>query len=142
MTSSRMKTSSGCRTSQHKSRNWKNWFTAQIPVLRVMDRKRKYGECDLDLRYLVSMLIEQNRKCAITGMEMTHNAGDPCACSIDRLDDTKAHCKGNVRLTCQWVNYAMSKCGESKFREVLTKLGVMDTSPRETQAECMISDPD
>jgi hypothetical protein len=49
---------------------------------------------------------QQGGRCAITNIAMTHKYHDMCAASIDRIDSSKGHVKGNVQLLCQAVNHA------------------------------------
>lgn len=65
--------------------------------------KRDY---DIDLDYVMEILESQEYKCAITGVELTHQYNDMRAASIDRIDSEKGHVKGNIQLLCQAVNHA------------------------------------
>lgn len=108
-------------SSGKKSRSWVNWFRYAVAPIRVMDRKRGGFDCDLDVKYLAELLVAQEGRCAISGMKMTHVAGDLCACSIDRLDLSMGHVKGNVQLVCLWVNRAKHRHSDAAMREVLVR---------------------
>lgn len=58
--------------------------------------------------YLADLLIEQDFKCALSGvpidaMEITNN------CSLDRIDSSKGYVEGNV----QWVTSMVNMCKQS-----------------------------
>jgi len=61
-------------------------------------------EFDLDGPYLLELWEKQGGVCALTGIRMTHQFGDMRAVSIDRIDSSKGHVRGNIQLICQCVN--------------------------------------
>ena len=64
--------------------------------------------CDynLDLDYVCELWEKQNGKCAITNMQMLTEYNNLMAVSVDRIDSSKGHVKGNIQLVCQFVNFA------------------------------------
>lgn len=61
-------------------------------------------EFDLDGPFLLGLWEKQGGKCALTGIKMTHQFSDMRAVSIDRIDSSRGHVKGNIQLICQCVN--------------------------------------
>ena len=89
------------RREKHKLWIEANWDRALLSACVHMDRQ-KGVESDLDLPFLYRMLGEQSASCAHCGTTMvlgrgSHNADQ---ISVDRVDNTKGHCKGNVVLSC------------------------------------------
>jgi hypothetical protein len=77
-------------------------------------------EFDLDVSYVMTMWDQQAGKCALTKLPMSHQFNDLCAASIDRIDSSKGHIKGNVQIVCQWINSAKNDFSNSEI------LGVLD----------------
>ncbi len=76
---------------------------SQNPSYRdVKDEVRR--QFDLDGPYLMELWEKQKGKCAITNLDMSYKFGDLRAVSIDRIDSSKGHVKGNIQLVCQCVN--------------------------------------
>lgn len=63
---------------------------------RSMKKGREYSVSN---QYLWDLYLKQNRKCAMTGMEIKFNTGKQTA-SLDRIDSKKGYVEGNV----QWVH--------------------------------------
>lgn len=61
-------------------------------------------EVDLDRSYLLDLWNQQSGKCALTGLPMVHQFGSPRSASIDRIDSSKGHIKGNVQIICLAIN--------------------------------------
>ena len=61
---------------------------------------------DLKVNHILQLKEQQKNKCAGCGIEMLweYRAKDTQQFSVDRLDNSKAHCRGNVRLTCLECN--------------------------------------
>ncbi len=79
---------------------------AQIKHQRRGDRALG-RECDINVQYVLDLFNKQNGKCALTGVDMTlPDVGRSIFdLSIDRIDNSKGHIKGNVHLVCQGVNF-------------------------------------
>jgi len=60
-----------------------------------------------------------NGKCAISGMSMTHKFNDLRTVSIDRIDSNKGYDEDNIQLVCQWVNLAKGKYSNDYIIEIL-----------------------
>lgn len=84
-----------------------NWFDSKIR--RSADGSkgnRKIKEVDIDIQYIWDLFLKQDRKCVLTGLELTFpksNAGKSftnSTASLDRIDSNKGYIKGNV----QWVH--------------------------------------
>jgi hypothetical protein len=74
-------------------------------------------ECDLDGPYLMEIYKQQDGRCAITGLELVTEFGNMCAASIDRIDSSKGHVKGNIQIVCAAVNLAKKHHPNEKIKE-------------------------
>jgi hypothetical protein len=88
-------------------------------------KKRRNLEFDLDLEYLVDLYNKQNGKCALSGWNLECETGgewygnkNPRVCSIDRKDNSKGYIKGNVHLTCSYVNNLRGPMPLKEFRQM------------------------
>ena len=61
-------------------------------------------EFNLDIEYIMSLWTSQQGRCSLTGLPMSHKFDDMVAVSIDRIDSSKGHVKGNIQLVCQAIN--------------------------------------
>ena len=69
-------------------------------------RASKYGcPIDLDKDYLYQLFIEQNRKCALSGVALRVEKNAVACLSLDKVDPSKGYLKGNV----QWVAWAVNR---------------------------------
>lgn len=62
-------------------------------------------EFDIDIDYVLGLLEQQNNRCALSSILMTTKIGELQSISIDRIDSSKGHIKGNVHLICEGINY-------------------------------------
>lgn len=63
-------------------------------------------DIQIDLDYLMQLYKDQNGKCALSGLELTHKMDDHFAASVDRIKENVGYVPGNVQLVCQAVNFA------------------------------------
>lgn len=77
----------------------------------ILNRKSK--EFDVSLKYLWNLYLKQNRKCAISGLDICFkgtNMENKCkdtskfTASLDRIDSSKGYIKGNVHWVHKDVN--------------------------------------
>lgn len=61
---------------------------------------------DIDLDYVCDLWEWQKGRCELTGIQMTHRYHDLLAVSIDRIDSSLGHVRGNIQLICQGMNFA------------------------------------
>lgn len=63
---------------------------------------------NLTQNYLNDLYRRQNGKCALTGIKMTFDTNNDTNISIDRTDSSKGYIKGNIQLTCFFINQMKS----------------------------------
>lgn len=75
---------------------------------------------NLTLPYLVELWIQQQGRCAISGLALGTTRGNiydknPFACSIDRINSNIGYNQGNVRLLTHWINNALNTYPDEIF---------------------------
>jgi hypothetical protein len=73
--------------------------------------------CDIDARSIDELLVDQGWRCAISRIALTRPATirDPFGPSLDRIVPSLGYTRGNVRVICNMVNFAMGNWGEEAF---------------------------
>lgn len=78
---------------------------------------------NLTLEYIEQLKKNQNGKCIITGIQMVFQRGaGAIQGSFDRIDNSKGHVIGNIRLTLTCVNYLHNSLNESDFNTILDEI--------------------
>jgi hypothetical protein len=78
-------------------------------------RCRRNLEFTIDLNYLLTLLKDQQGRCALSGWPLEFTRGgsfkggkNPRGCTIDRIDNSQGYVPGNIQLTCCLPNYLKS----------------------------------
>ncbi|KAJ7387316.1 hypothetical protein OS493_004300 [Desmophyllum pertusum] len=97
------------------------------------DRDKGREGFNLKVDYVLQLSEEQKNRCAACNIEMLWNyePKDTQQFSVDSLDNSKGHCKGNVRLTCLECN---RKRGAAVLNEPVPDYG--------TEFDAILSLPD
>lgn len=97
--------SCGCLVQENLRSRFKG--VGEIPFgywTRVLKRVPKYIGVPITIEEAWKLFLAQNRKCALSGVELTFHAhkhdGIPQTASLDRIDSTKGYVNGNV----QWIH--------------------------------------
>jgi hypothetical protein len=78
-------------------------------------------EYRLDNEYLWSLFLEQDKRCALSGVEInffpnyTSRNKTKQTASLDRIDNTKGYIKGNVQWVHKSVNLMKNKYNQQEF---------------------------
>ena len=105
-----------------RSASVKNYLSASW--LKTSDRKKIF-DYNLDIHFLLQLYENQKGLCAISGIKMTHLAGQgkvPENISIDRIDPTKGYIKENVHLVCLFINIMKLNYNLSYFLDTCKKI--------------------
>jgi hypothetical protein len=81
---------------------------------------RKSREFKLTIEYLWDLYIKQNKKCAISGVEILFteregSRGRRCSASLDRIDSSIGYVEGNVQWVHKIVNIMKNKTDMKEF---------------------------
>ena len=85
--------------------------------------KQRDRDLDIDLKYIWRLFLRQQRRCALTGVELSfvsdyrNNKREQTA-SLDRIDSDKGYVRGNV----QWVHKDINKLKQSFSEKRLIEL--------------------
>lgn len=118
----RCKECSQKRENELKSNNLRTYFGDLLKTSKRSAKTRKIDCYDLDVDFLLDLYNQQNGKCAITGIPMTHIAGQgiiPTNISMDRIDNSLGYTKDNVQLTCRFINHAKMNMSMEQFTDLL-----------------------
>lgn len=86
---------------------------------------RKKLELSIDKKYAWDLFIEQNKKCALSGIELKfpEKSSDIFwTASLDRIDSSLGYIKGNVQWVHKDVNLMKNKLSQDYFIEVCKKI--------------------
>ena len=91
------------------------------------EKKGLIFDSNITMEYLWNLFLEQNKKCALSGLELIlnprwsqQNKGrmeNVQTASIDRIDNTKGYILGNVQWVHKQVNFMKGSLSENKFIE-------------------------
>lgn len=111
-----------CKSCSSSSNNFKGKYK-DIPITWV-EVKRRGGlargyQWDLTIEYLWELYINQNKKCALSGMDIGWSEkGLTSTASIDRIDNSEGYIIGNVQLLHKDVNFMKQQFNQEYFIEV------------------------
>ncbi len=76
---------------------------------------------NLSIEYLWQLFVNQNRKCSLSGLELTFSKfsgqSDGTA-SLDRIDSSKGYIEGNVQWVHKEINFMKHQLSECRFKEL------------------------
>jgi hypothetical protein len=118
--------SCGCkwRISNKAHGSWKGY--EEIPKDFFSNLKRgaqsRNIEFNIEIEDLWELLLKQNRKCALSGLELTFSKirkdNKSKTISLDRIDSSKDYVKSNIQFVHKHVNIMKNKFDESYFIEL------------------------
>jgi hypothetical protein len=95
-----------------------SWFD----VKKRSARDRGY-DWDLEIEYVWQMYLDQDKKCALSGMDIGWSkTGMTATASIDRIDNQEGYLVGNVQLLHKDVNFMKHQFDQDYFIEVCKKI--------------------
>ena len=115
--------SCGCiahpKGSNHKS--WKGYKDISLDFFTTIKRNAisRGIEFNIDIEYLYNLWIEQNRTCALSGLELTFGTvtrdKKRKTASLDRIDSSKGYIPGNVQWVHKDINIMKNNMDENEF---------------------------
>lgn len=118
--------SCGCLSKGQYSKNNKRWygyedipgrFWKNINSGRGHNRS-KVLDMDIDIVYAWNLFIQQNRKCALTGIDLYFASGKKIPkgnASLDRINSNLGYIKGNIQWVHKTVNIMKNKLDQNDF---------------------------
>jgi len=96
----------------------------KINLSRMATQAKQREGGDISTEFLLNMWIEQDGKCALSGLQMVWGQGvvNAMNVSIDRVDQTRGYYTDNVRLVCWCVNSFRQKMNDSELLYVASAL--------------------
>jgi hypothetical protein len=81
------------------------------------DAARRGLDFSITKEYAWSLLIEQNKKCALSGVDIgfAEIVSEPNTASIDRIDSSKGYIKGNIQWVHKKVNFMKGPLTQDEF---------------------------
>ena len=105
-------------------------LTFYTRIKHACEKPQKYRdkkEFLVSIEYLWELYIKQNKKCAISGVEIAFNErqgsrGRCCSASLDRIDSSKGYIEGNVQWVHKTVNIMKNKTEMNDFLSWCNKI--------------------
>lgn len=94
--------------------NWPEYLTKR-------NKKLGFEDSDVDFKYLWELFLLQNRKCALSGLDLTFHGnrksygGFERTASLDRIDSDQGYYKGNIQWVHKHVNIMKNKYSQEYF---------------------------
>ena len=88
-----------------------------LNTIKANAKKRKIEFC-VTLEYLWDLFIKQDRKCAISGVNIEFKAirrDYETTASLDRIDSSKGYVEGNLQWVHKDVNFMKQELSDEKF---------------------------
>lgn len=101
---------SGGWWSSHVTRERKQNIRTRVPV-------------EITIEYAWELFLKQNRKCALSGVELTISKTSRYnTASIDRIDSSKGYIEGNIQWVHKHVNFMKRTYSQEYFIEMCRKI--------------------
>lgn len=90
-------------------------------VRKSRERAKLKGiDFDMSTQSVLSMIAEQSRRCAVTGIEFSNAPSSrgrriPFAPSADRIDNARGYTMDNIRIVCAIANLARGDFSDAEF---------------------------
>lgn len=110
-TSLRIGQSTGCRSCSNKDLS-DSHLASQVLYTSRSNAKKRNLKHNLSKEYIWQLFINQNKRCALSNIELVLINNSGSTASLDRIDNTKGYIEGNV----QWVHTNINRM-KSDFKQ-------------------------
>jgi dUTP pyrophosphatase len=119
--------------------NWTGYEDISGSYLKRIksNAKSKNRECTVSPEYLWNLYLKQNKKCAISGVDIRFASGSKQTASLDRIDNTKGYIEGNVQWVHKYINRIRSDFSVEYFKSICQTV----INNREIEIQCVKTDP-
>lgn len=127
--------SCGCGKSRFGKRNpyfsgYEEISGTQLRVIRDNALKRNI-EYNISNEYIWDLFIAQNRKCALSNIELTFkNKKNKGTASLDRIDSSKGYIEGNVQWIHKHINKMKTDFNQDYFIEMCSLISKKNNEPQ------------
>lgn len=94
--------------------DYETYFNAQL--------NRRNRKKTLSVKDCIDILNNQNKKCALTGLDFVLQANSPYLPTLDRINAGGSYTKENVRIVCNAANSFRNKWSDQIFFEICKKV--------------------
>lgn len=112
------------RGNELKTNSVRTYFADVLRTSKQMYKRRHINSHSLTLDQLLALYKKQNGRCAISGIKMTHVAGQgavPTNASIDRIDSAQGYTFDNVQLVCRFINQGKMQMSVEEFKKLTSE---------------------
>jgi hypothetical protein len=85
-------------------------------------RNRAPIDFEITIEYIWDLFLEQERKCALSGVELGFGRPEDTTASLDRIDSTKGYIVGNVQWLHKRINMMKGSLEQGYFIELCKKV--------------------
>lgn len=121
--------SKGCKTCTRAGSAHYKWqgvgkLSASVLYGIEQNAKRKNRKVDLSLEYLWKLFLQQNEKCALSGIQLdawisnNKKQGRRMSASLDRIDSNGDYVEGNVQWVHKDINKLKTDFSQNRFLEL------------------------
>jgi hypothetical protein len=111
------------KCSNRKTDNCHRGYYEEIPITWFhkffLSSEYRKIEFDITIEYVYELLLKQNRKCALSGIDLYFETiGTKHIVSIDRIDSSKGYIVDNVQLIHKDLNFMKQSFSQEYFIEM------------------------
>lgn len=102
----------------------RSFLSRTVSKTRYAARVERNLDFAIDTDYIMTLLGEQNGRCALTGWPLEFTRGgtwdgkNPRGATMDRIDNNKGYIPGNIQLVCGMPNNIRNKLSLAEFKEL------------------------
>ena len=114
-------TSCGCKHHPSKSKHprWKGFGEISekywYGIIKNTKRKTKNLECTITKEFAWNLYLNQNRKCALMGIDIIFGKGKEATASLDRIDSNIGYIPTNIQWVHKTVNLMKMALDQTEF---------------------------
>ena len=100
----------------------KRFLSVTVSKTRYSSREVRELDFDIDIDYVMKLLVKQDGKCALTGWDLEFTRGgdwdgkNPKGATMDRIYSSLGYVPGNVQLVCGLPNTIKRNMPDKDFR--------------------------
>lgn len=103
------------------------WYSHIVRSASGVKGKRRVLDLFIDKEYAWNLFLKQNRKCALSGIDLkfpSKSKDKSYTVSLDRIDSSEGYIEGNVQWVHKDVNFMKNKFNNKYFIEICKKIAV------------------